>query len=86
MRPGHTCAAVNRLSATVWKNDPSLKTYSSLGYQNKNPKQNKNKKKENCACGNSSGPQNRLNLQRMMVSLPSPGCGVLQVSCLKSLL
>lgn len=66
--------------------DPSLRTYSSLGYQNKNPNQNKNKRKEKCVCGNSSSPQNRLNLQRMMVSLLSPGYGVLQVSCLKSLL
>lgn len=59
MRPGHVCAAVSRQSATVWETDPSLRTYSSLGYQNKNPNQNKNKKKENCACGDSSSLQNR---------------------------
>lgn len=63
MRPGHMCAAVNRQSAAVWETDPSSRTHSSLGYQNKNPHQNKNKKKENCACRNSSSPQNRLNLQ-----------------------
>lgn len=63
VRPGHMCAAVNRQSAAVWETDPSSRTHSSLGYQNKNPHQNKNKKKENCACRNSSSPQNRLNLQ-----------------------
>lgn len=99
LRPGYMCAAVNCQSNTMWETDSSLRTFiinkglrvSWLIKKNPNKQTNEQaKEKEGCVHVGivhlPEVPRGDQTYTGQGFLLLSPGCGVLQVPCLKSLL